>query len=187
MTFATDFSEERQRLRPLFSAAEKADRIFHAAWDKGVSDVGVSRYKKSETYSQTLDRFHATTRAIDCVISKALADVKQGDLRQLATLVAYLDLPGRYFRSGYNRTKIWRLLKAHSLDEVQSAIVRRIILQHVETAGPEFSDVAMVAAKVNSPDFYRDVQKLRESVKGYVSNRAERLLMHLESGREQKP
>ena len=181
MSFTKDFNTERQRLAPLFTSASEADLAFHAAWDNGVVRLGVSRYKETEEYAETLSRFHTATRAIDQIVTEALAVAKQGDLGQLATLIAYLDLPGRYFRSGYQRADIWRLLKQVPLDEAQSAIVRRIILHHLEMAGHEFTEAAKVALRVSSPDFCRRVQHLRQSSKSYVASRAVRLLMRIEA------
>ena len=181
MSFTKDFNAERQRLAPLFTAAAVADVACHAAWDNGVARLGVSRYKETEEYAETLSRFHTATRAIDQIVTEALAAAKQGDLGQFATLIAYLDLPGRYFRSGYQRADIWRLLKQVPLNEEQSAIVRRIILQNLETAGPEFKEAAKVAVRVSSPDFCKRIQHLRQSSRKYVASRAERLLARLEA------
>jgi len=181
MSFASEFEAERRRLAPLFAVAADADKTFHAAWDEGVANLGVSRYKQTEQYARTLDHFHASRNAIDRIVSNALADAKQGRYGQFAMLFAYLDIPGRYFRSGYQRTEIWRLLKQLPLDEAQSAILRRIILHQVETAGPEFKDATKVAPSVSSPDFYREVQQLCESDRDYVSRRADRLLMYIDS------
>jgi hypothetical protein len=181
MSFKRNFNAERLRLAPLFAAAVEADKTFHEAWNAGVAEIGWERYKKTDRYSQTLSCFSAARRAIDQKVSDALANAKRGDLTQLPLLVAYLEMPGRYFRSGYQRTDVWRLLKRISLDDEQSAILRRIILDQIGTAGPEFQEAAKVAPGVSSPDFCRDVERLCDSDRDYVSSRAEQLLTRIES------
>jgi hypothetical protein len=181
MSFTRDFNAEVERLAPLFAAAENADQEFHRAWKEGCNEFGYVRYKQTERYSETLDRFREATRSVDEVISTAYAQARLGDATQLPTLFAYIALPGRYFRSGYQRAGIWRLLKRLSLDEKQSGILHEIMLRQIQTAGPEFVEIARMAVKVNSP-YLREHLKLiaLQSGKGYVLRRVNRLLARLE-------
>jgi hypothetical protein len=181
MSFARSFSAEIQRLAPLFEAAEIADREFHEARKEAVATLSVGQYKNTERYRQTLDRFYEATQAIDRMISTALVQAKLGDSAQLPALFAYLALPGRFFRSGYQRANIWRFLKKVSLDEQQSDILRGIVLRQIETAGPEFVEICRAAARLDSSEFRQNLNTLVvRSDKHYVRRRGQRLLARLE-------
>jgi hypothetical protein len=181
MQFAKQFHVETGRLAPLFAAAAAADKEFHAAWKEGEKELGFARYKQTDRYGQTLDRFRSTTRAIDEIVSAAFTQAKLGDHSQIPTLFAYLALAGRYFRSGYQRAAIWRFVKKLPLDEEQARILRDIILCHVETAGPEFVEMVRAARKVNSAGLQENVRSLLlRSQKDYAIARLNRLLGVLE-------
>jgi len=111
MSFSRYFDAETQYLTPLFTAAERADREFRQAWKEGLARLGTDRYKQTERCRETLERFHDTRQIIDEIVSTVLAEAKRGDFAQLPRLFAYIALPGRYFRSGYQRAAIWRFLK----------------------------------------------------------------------------
>jgi hypothetical protein len=182
MRFAKDFSAEVDRLTPLFTAAADADKEFHAAWRAGTAELGIARYKQTDRYEQTLNRFHAARGMIDEIVSTAFIQAKLGDDTQFSTLFAYLALPGRYFRSGYQRAVIWHFVKRLPLDEEQSRILREIVLRQVETAGPEFAEMARAARKVNSAGLQENLRSLLlRSRKNYVVARLKRLLSALES------
>ena len=182
MQFAKQFHVEVGHLTPLFTAAANADKEFHAAWAEGTGEVGIGRYKQTDRYEQTLGRFHAARRVIDEIVSTALMQAKLGDQTQLPTLFAYLALPGRYFRSGYQRAAIWHFVKRLPLDGEQSRMLREIVLCQAETAGPEFAEMIRTARIVNSPAFQESVRSLLlRAEKNYLVARLKRLLGALES------
>ena len=181
MSFAQCFNAEIQHLAPLFAAAEKADREFHQAWREGLAKLGTGQYKLTDRYCDTLERFHEARQVIDKSVLTALVQAKLGDLAQLPRLFAYISLPGRYFRSGYQRAAIWRFLKQLPLDEEQSGILRGIVLCQIEAAGPEFQEVSRAACRVDSAELRDNVNILGlRSEKDYVRQRAKRLLAQLE-------
>jgi len=181
MQFAKQFHVEYGRLAPLFTAAADADREFHTAWKEGIAELGFARYKQTDRYGQTLDRFQLATRTIDELVSVAFIQAKLGDQTQFPVLFAYLALPGRYFRSGYQRATIWRFVKRLFLDEEQSCILRDIIFRQVETAGPEFVEMARAARKVNSAGLQENLKSLLlRSKRDYVIARLNSLIGTLE-------
>jgi hypothetical protein len=180
MKFEAQVTAERTRLAPLFAAAVEADRAVHTAWKEGAARLGVARYKETENYDRTLRDFHDVRLTIDDIVRAAMVETKRGNLSGLPTLVAYLDLPGRYFRSGYTRGNIWRLLKQIPLDNEQQTIIRQVILNQIVTAGPEFQAAVMVAARFWSPEFSHEVSAMRHSDREYVVRRVEQLLAVLD-------
>lgn len=182
MLFTQYYSSELQRLSSFFSAASKADEEFHHAWKEGCAKLGLSRYKKTDRYGQTLQQFHQTCREIDEIVSTAFLHAKLGDLTQLPTLFAYITYLGRYFRSGYQRTEIWRFFKKIELSDEQCRILRNIVLNQIAAAGPEFAEIARTARKINSADFRENIFQIQlHSKKEYVSKRTKRLLSLLET------
>ncbi len=177
MSFVQRYRTELQRLAPLFEAAKQADIEFHQAWDEGCSQMGFIEYKKTDQYLQKLNAHHNATNCIDEVISTALLHAKLGDLEQLPTIFAYLALPLRYFRSGYQRANIWRYLKKLPLNEEQSDILREIILCQIEAAGPEFIEIRRFARRIDSVEWRERLNKLGlQSEKHFVQRRVKRLL-----------
>jgi hypothetical protein len=177
MSFRHTFNAEYRRLAPLFAAAEKADKDFHAGWKEGLKRLGASRYKQSEQYQHTLDRFNESRQVIDQVIATALSEAKTGSHAHLATLFAYLALPGRCHRSGYQRASIWRFLKRFSLDDEQAEVLREIVLRQMAEAGPEFVEMRRAACIINSAGLREGVRNLLlQSQKQYVIDRGKRLL-----------
>jgi hypothetical protein len=177
MSFAQEVKAEIQHLGPVFAAAEKADKEFHQAWKEGLAKVGAGQYKQTDRYRDTLERFHAATRIIDEIVLTAFVQARLGDLAQLPSLFAYIALPGRYFRSGYQRAGIWRFLKKLPLDEEQSGVLRGIVLRQIETAGPEFREISQIVSIIDSADLRESVNTLGlRSEKEYVRRRVERVL-----------
>lgn len=181
MSFTHDFNAECRRLGPLFAAAEDADRDFHAGWKEGLARPGVQRYKQTEQYRHTLERFNASRQVIDQVLATALSEARAGKCMHLATLFAYLALPGRYYRSGYQRAGVWRFLKRLSLDEEQAQVLRGIVLRQLAEAGPEFVEMRRTARSIDSVELREGVRSLLlRPQKQYVLDRGERLLSILE-------
>lgn len=181
MSFTHDFNAECRRLAPLFAAAEDADREFHAGWKEGLARFGAHRYKQTDRHQQTLDRFNESRHRIDQTIATALSEAKTGNRTHLPTLFAYIALPGRYHRSGYQRASIWRFLKRPSLDDEQAQVLRGILLHHIAEAGPEFVEMRRTACTINSAELREAVRNLLlQPQKQYVLDRGKRLLSILE-------
>lgn len=177
MSFVQCYCAELRRLAPLFEAAKQADNEFHQAWDEGCSQMGFVEYKKTDQYLHKLNAFHNATARIDEIISTAFLHAKLGDLEQLPCLIAYLALPGRYFRSGYQRANIWRFLKKLPLNEEQAGILQDIVLSQVVAAGPEFREICRFAQRIDSVEWRERLNELgRYSEKNFVRRRVVRLL-----------
>jgi hypothetical protein len=184
-SFAQEFENECRRLAPLYAVAEKADIDFHAGLEHGAASLGAVRYKQTDHYRHTLNRFHESTQAINKIVSVALNQAKAGSHMQLSTLFAYIAVPGRYFRSGYQRARIWRFVKRLSLDAEEASVLHDVVLHQVKVAGPEFVEIVRFAGKINSAELREDVRNvLREPQKDYVFARAKRLLCVLEANRK---
>jgi hypothetical protein len=183
MSFTQDFHDQCQHLMPLLAAAEKADKDFHTNWKVGLQEFGAIRYKQTDRYRQTLNRFQQATQAIDKIVSVAFTQAKVGDHTQVPILFAYIALPDRYFRSGYQRASIWRFVKRLPLNEEHSRILRGIVLRQVEAAGPEFVEIMRVVQKIKSAELLESVRNiLLRPQKAYILARAKRLLSILEAG-----
>jgi hypothetical protein len=182
MKFSHAYHSELDRLKPLFSAASEADREFHRAWKEGTAQMGVHEYKDTWRYYQTLDHFHQSCRIIDDIIASAFTKAKEGDPDGLPTLFAFLTFNDRYFHSGDQRGKIWRLLKRFALSDEQSTILQSIVLNQIEFAGPEFVEIARTSRKFSSAEFQESIKIMQANcTKNYIRDRIKRLLTILES------
>lgn len=165
-------------LTPLFQAAREAHRIHKEECKKGFAAHGVKEYKSGQLYGETLEQFWKTTNAVDGLIAGAQATLIHGDLKFLPLVLGYLKVQDRYFRSGYRRARLWRLLKHVPMDEEVLSVVREVILEQVRVGGGEYREAARLIPRVNTPELESELRKL-ESVQIPVVQGRIRRILHL--------
>ncbi len=60
------------------------------------------------------------------IINPLLLELKETKIQDLALIFAYLTIPNRHFRSGYNKEKILHYLKKYQLTQEQKEILKEI-------------------------------------------------------------
>jgi hypothetical protein len=181
MSFSQAYRNELERLRPFYEAAVNADREFHYLVKEGSKRRSLTGQKKAESYRESLDlsrnRFLKSCQIIDDIISAALTDAKMGDQSRLPVLFAYVTFIDHYFRSGYKRGTIWRFMKKLPFDEEQCQVLRNIVLQQIEPAGPEFVEIARVVRRIDSTEFRNNIMQIAfQSRKKYILRRIQHML-----------
>ena len=90
--------------------------------------------------------------------------------------ILFLEISPRYFRSGYHKAVVARVLKAASLDESQQGRLRKVILDAVSSrVGPEFSEYARLAIQVANEDFMEKLDSRLTVDQDWSRSRLERL------------
>jgi hypothetical protein len=86
---------------------------------------------------------------------KVVEGIRAGHLEAIEDGIRYLEISPRYFRSGYYKAAVARVLKGASLDESQKERLRRVILDAVSSrvVGPEFNEYARLAIRLANLEF----------------------------------
>ena len=129
----------RQRSQsPKHEAAwREAARAFHAGYDKLAFPGGLSR------------EFEL---------------LKVGDATAIEEAVRFLEADPWYFRSGYHKADILKMLGKHPLSEDQCARMRELILKRVRGRPVrEVRAYARFAPKVNTPQFEAEIIKIAKN------------------------
>ena len=143
---------EMQRLIPLFRAAGEAHTSFHRSWNNGFKESGLS-YKATCEYRNSLKAVEHATDLVCLRVHMAIGLVKAGELCALPTLLAYLMVTERYFRSGYTKGEICRILKRIDLNEEQKAVLTEAVLVSLKCAGREINEIIRLVPRIDCPAF----------------------------------
>lgn len=102
-----------------------------------------------------------------------------GDAEAIELAVRFLEANPWYFRSGYHKENIARLLKKQILTNGQSERLRKVILQRVQGPGlREMRNYGHLASKVNTPEFEAELKNLANSSDHRTTRNAQIILRH---------
>ncbi len=89
--------------------------------------------------------------------------------------ILFLEVSPLYFRSGYHKATVARVLKAAPLDEPQKERLRRVILDAVSSGGPEFREYARLAIRVADADFMGKLNERLTEDQDWIRSRRDRV------------
>ena len=163
-------------LHPRMAEAQEADRVFHDEWKKGSEELGWRKYKLTDRYGTTLDRFRTLTDGLARTVADAIPKAQAGERPGILLLLAFLSFPGRFFRSGYTKATIARALKKVSLEDEAKTLLREILIASFTWAGPEFKVLRGWIPRLLTPEFRAQIQALSASEDPKTRRRAERVM-----------
>ena len=164
-TNAAELERLRQQVDEMFrrrsespkheAAWREAARAFHEAYDKLAFPGGLSR------------EFEL---------------LRIGDPTAIEMAVRFLEANPWYFRSGYYKADILKLLRKHPLSEEQCARMRTLILERVRGRPVrEIRAFARFAPKVTTPEFEIEIVNIAENAKRHAARHAQWVLDCLKS------
>ena len=109
----------------LFAAANAAHRRHKELWNKHFPRMGFP-YKDSSAYNDQLAVFWSTFWRVEVRVRPVIRDLKLGHHEQVPAALAYLAVPRRHFRSGYNKEQILQALKHIALRPEEQLLIREI-------------------------------------------------------------
>ena len=112
------FSEQLKEFERLFAICERAKHVHKDGWNRNYPTMGLD-YKRTSEYNTNVEEFWRAFGAIDEKIYPVPTDY-------LDTALAYLAVPTRHFRSGYNKEEICQHLKHVPLKDENKQTIRRI-------------------------------------------------------------
>jgi len=137
------------------AAWQDAARAFHAAYDKLAFPGGLNR------------EFEL---------------LRVGDITAIEMAIQFLEANPWYFRSGYHKADILKMLRKHLLSDDQSARMRNLILERVRGRPVrETRAYARFAPKVSTPQFESEIMNIAENADRHASRHAQWVLDCLKS------
>ncbi|HKD78863.1 MAG TPA: hypothetical protein VKH81_04170 [Candidatus Angelobacter sp.] len=150
-----DLSRKRRESPKHEAAWHEAARIFHEAYD---------------------------TLAFPGGLSREFELLRIGDAAAIEMAVQFLEANPWYFRSGYYKADILRLLRKHPLNEDQGARMRKLILERVQGLPVrEIRAFARFTPKVTTPEFEAEIVNIAENANRQVARHAQWVLDCLKS------
>ena len=108
--------------------------------------------------------------------------LKAGSAEAIEMAIRYLEADPWYFRSGYHKADMLRLLRKHPLNEDQNSRLRRLILLRVRGRHVrETRDYCRFAPKVTNPDFEAEIRDIAAHSNRIASRHAQWVIDCLKS------
>ena len=170
MSFLNEINNEAKRVELVFQEAREAHLSFSKKWDEGYKKLGIN-YKGTKEYQESLDYFYLKTDFINNLVYAAMEKIKTGDLSSLPFLFAYLETNIKYYRSGYIKGEICRVIKKLNLNFEEKENLSRIILLNIGFAGREISEIAKLIPKINNDDFKTALFAFAEQSEDWIKKR----------------
>lgn len=138
--------------------------------------------KAKEAWLESVENFH---QAVSDVYPKGFFEhfegFCKGEQRHLEMYLSFLELNLWFFRSGYLKADIMRVLKRTKLDDIQTKRVRSIILDAIKQHyRREFRSYCRLAQKVDCSEFRLELDKLLNHEDKDISRRASWVLEYCE-------
>ncbi len=131
--------------------------------------------KSLNDYQNELKIFKLKTDAINNIVYLALEELKGGDKSQIVTLLAYLSIRERYFRSGYIKEKICKALKKVDFNNEEQQLLTKIIVDNITTAGREFGELIKLVPKVKKQEILTMINELKNTDQDYIQKRINKI------------
>ncbi len=119
--------EQVELFTPLFRKAKETHDLFHQVWSENHPKFGTGIYKQ-DVYLTALKIWQKAHIDVHNRIIPIYEELKQGNTNRIETALAYVSIPIQYFRSGYMKEKIYRILKRISLDDEYKEFLRSILI-----------------------------------------------------------
>lgn len=135
-------------------------------------------------WAEACNRFHTSfdKLAFPGGLDRELRLLRERDQQAIEMAVRFLETNPWFFRSGYIKEELLRLLGQVELSNDQQARLRSVILARIDSgAGREFRRYARLARRLDEPAFRGTVLKRLESEDASVVRRARWVLKSLES------
>ena len=105
-----------------------------------------------------------------------------GDAAAIEMAIRFLEANPWYFRSGYYKADILKILRKHSLSEDQCDRMRKLILERVRGRPVrEMRAYARFSAKVSTPQFEAEIMDIAENANRHAARHAQLVLQCLKS------
>src|ERR1700730_4070306 len=117
-------------------------------------------------------------------LSREFEQLRVGDLTAIEMAIRFLEANPWFFRSGYYKADILKLLRKHPLSDEKCARMRNVILERVrDRPVREMRAYARFAPKVSTPQFEAEITNIAENANRHSARHAQWGLDWLKSAR----
>jgi hypothetical protein len=117
-------------------------------------------------------------------LSREFDLLRVGDATAIEMAIRFLEANPWFFRSGYYKVDILKLLRKHSLSDEQRARLRKVILERVrDRPVREIRGYARFAPKVSTPEFEAEMTNIAENANRHAARHAQWVIDCLKSAR----
>lgn len=155
---------------------------------KNAIDVTVVDRDRDEQHrrlwSQACERFHSSfdQLAFPGGLEQELSSLRAGDEQAIEMAVRFLEADPWFFRSGFIKDEMLRVLRRAELSDHQQERLRAVVLDRVRNgSGREFRQYCRLARLLSNSEFRTMVSRYTASNDANVSRRANLVLRKLES------
>ena len=170
MSFRERVEKQVEEFKVKFEEAREAHVAFKNGETFGYRRNG-QRYQIPFNHEESLKLFLDKTNLVNSIVYPALDKMKNEDKSCISILFAYLWMQNRYFRSGYIKEEISKVLKKIQFNEEENQVLEEIILSNLIYAGREIKYIAKLIPKIDNEDFRNKIYKLNEESDDYVKKR----------------
>jgi hypothetical protein len=117
-------------------------------------------------------------------LSREFELLRAGDVTAIEMAILFLEANPWFFRSGYYKVDILKLLRKHPLSDEQCARMRKVILERVRGRPVrEMRGYARFAPKVSTPQFEAEMANIAENANRHAARHAQWVIDCLKSAR----
>lgn len=117
-------------------------------------------------------------------LSKEFELLRAGDVTAIEMAIRFLEANPWFFRSGYYKADILKLLRKHSLSEEQCARMRKLVLERVrDRPVREMRAYARFAPKISTPQFEAEITVIAANADRHAARHAQWVSDCLKSAR----
>jgi hypothetical protein len=110
--------------------------------------------------------------------------LRAGDVTAIEMAIRFLEANPWFFRSGYYKADLLKMLRKHPLSDEQCARMRKVILERVrDRPVREIRAYARFAPKVSTPQFESEITNIAENANRHAARHAQLVLDCLKSAR----
>ncbi|MGA9980546.1 MAG: hypothetical protein WBQ08_18140 [Candidatus Sulfotelmatobacter sp.] len=164
---AAELEKLRERVDDMFRERSKSPE-HTAAWQEA-----------ARAFSTEYDKL-----AFPGGLSREFELLRAGDATAIEMAIRFLDANPRFFRSGYYKVDILKLLRKHPLSDEQCDRMRKVILERVrDRPVREMRAYARFAPKVSTPQFEAEMANISENANCHAARHAQWVIDCLKSAR----
>ena len=141
-------------------------------------------------WKEAAQAFHAAYDALAFPggLTREFELLARGDVTAIEMAVRFLEANPWYFRSGYNKADLLKLLQKHPLTQEQCTRLQNVILDRVRGRPVrEMRAYARLAPKVSTPDFAAELADIAKDKNRQSARHAQLILQYLNVKKRSRP
>jgi len=129
--------------------------------------------KHHQAWAEACREFHSFQSEVDNLLEKVSADTVAEHKPLRKFVFDFISVDPIYFRSGYEKERLLKLLKPLDFTEHERAVLRQTILRRVSNGAlREYRRFCQLIPKIQTDDFLAELRTAEQSTNNDISRRA---------------